>query len=200
MTKIVKPLRPKRPVKRLDMAELRHLLRDRRMWTVLGVVTAPDDGGDHYEVHTNEAGKVVDITVEVVTRPVQIDLTCRLKGVGASAGVVSIPDVGDEVVVEIPDGEIDFMPSIVTVLHRAGVLEPGAQGPAPARVVICAAEVMIHDGSGGAEPLVRKSEFDGHTHGPGSFTTPSAGGGGGPVTGTSSGAAAVDGTSVLLGK
>lgn len=58
-------------------------------------------------------------------------------------------------------------------------------------------EVFIRDSGGTADRLVKKSEHDGHTHGPGSFTTPSSGGAGGPVTGVSGGAASVPGTQRL---
>lgn len=145
---------------------------------------------------------IVDILVEVEIQPSRVHVTARLSGLGSGGGVIQIPNPGDEVALLLPDGELDHMPTIVGILSRAGVLhaDTGGQGPAVNRVLIVSPEVLIHDGAGGAEPLVRKSEFDGHTHGPGSFTTPSAGGGGGPVTGTSSGAAAVDGTEVLKAK
>lgn len=45
-------------------------------------------------------------------------------------------------------------------------------------------------GDAGLEKLIKEAAADvynNHTHGPGSFTTPAAGGGGGPVTGTSAG-------------
>lgn len=58
-------------------------------------------------------------------------------------------------------------------------------------------EVYIRDAGGVADRLVKKSEHDGHTHGPGSFVTPAAGGGGGPVSGVSGGAAPVTGTARL---
>ncbi len=47
---------------------------------------------------------------------------------------------------------------------------------------------------GGSNPLVTKAEFDGHTHGPGTFSNS-----GGSVTGASSGASAVTGTAKLRG-
>ncbi len=55
-------------------------------------------------------------------------------------------------------------------------------------------KVMIDDGSG-ASALIKKSDFDGHTHGPGSYTAGTT-----AVTGTSAGAAAASGTTVLQGK
>ncbi len=50
-------------------------------------------------------------------------------------------------------------------------------------------KVLVSDGSGTLEPLVKKSEFDGHGHGPGTFTNS-----GGNVTGKSGGADSVTGT------
>ncbi len=200
--KIHKKLRPDRAVKRLDMAELRHLLRDRRVWSKLAVVTAPEDGGDHYELH-EEDGKIVDITIEVLTIPDKLDLTCRLGFIGASAGMITIPDVGDEVIVAIPDGEIDFMPAVIAMLPRSGVLDAGAQGPAPARVLIVAAEVLIHDGAGGAVPLALKSDVDAlRDYVDNDLMLPVVGGGGGTAQGpaTSAPGPSAEGTTVLLAK
>lgn len=59
------------------------------------------------------------------------------------------------------------------------------------------ARVYIDDGSGNTDRLVKKSEFDGHTHGPGGYLAPS---GGGSVTGISGGASAVTGTETLEAK
>lgn len=54
-------------------------------------------------------------------------------------------------------------------------------------------EVFIRDAGGTVDRLVKVSEYNGHTHAPGTFTT----GGGGPVTGVSGGAASVSGTQRL---
>jgi hypothetical protein len=55
-------------------------------------------------------------------------------------------------------------------------------------------EVVIHDGSGSVEPVVKRSEFNGHTHPSGTLNAP---GGGGAVTGATGGAADVAGSLVL---
>jgi phage baseplate assembly protein V len=55
-------------------------------------------------------------------------------------------------------------------------------------------EVLIRDAGGTVDALVKKGEYDGHTHPAGTLAAP---GGGGPVTGVSGGAAAVTGTQRL---
>lgn len=76
----------------------------------------------------------------------------------------------------------------VVILKTSGDIE---LQPAPGH------EVLIRDAGGTVDRLVKKGEYDGHTHGPGTFANPSAGGAGGPVTGVSGGAAAVAGTQRL---
>jgi phage baseplate assembly protein V len=125
-------------------------------------------------------------------------------------GISSVPLVGAEAVVLFPNGDRAH-PLVIAVSdrrHRPTGGDPGqvtvynhtgakiimqADGdievqPAPGR------EVFIRSDGGTAERLVKKSEFDGHTHLPGSLTAPS---GGGTVTGVSGGAAAVTGTQRL---
>lgn len=58
--------------------------------------------------------------------------------------------------------------------------------PAPGR------EVLVRSAGGTAEPLVKRSEFVGHTHGPGTLTA-----GGDPALGATAGAASVTGTTKL---
>lgn len=147
-----KPKRGGRPTKRLDLTDLRHLLRDHRQWTALGVVIKPDDGGEHWEI----VGANEDIMVEVALQPTQEVVSARL-----AAGMWVVPNVGDEVAVILPAGELDFMPVITCVL---GSSVPSSQGPQPNRIVIVRGEVLVHDGAGGAEPLVKRSEFHKHTH------------------------------------
>lgn len=128
-------------------------------------------------------------------------------------GFSSVPLAGAEHVTVFPNGDRSHpltiavadrrykptgrQPGDVTMHHYAGAqITMTKDGdievqPAPGR------QVFVRSAGGTADRLVTKSEFDGHTHGPGSFSTPSAGGGGGPVTGTSGGAAAVAGTQKL---
>jgi len=125
-------------------------------------------------------------------------------------GFSSIPLAGAEGVALFPSGDRGHplvivmsdrryrptggLPGEVTVYNNTGasmtITKDGdiVATPAPGR------NVLVTDSAGGTpERLVRKSDFDGHTHGPGTFTT----GGGGPVTGLSAGAAAATGTTVL---
>ncbi len=179
----------RRPTKRLDLSDLRKALRDRRQWVCLGVVFKPEDAASHYELVTVD-GNVVDIIVEVETIPDRLDLSCSLAG---GFGGWLIPNVGDEVWVAVPSGEVAFRPTIIACT-KAVIPNPTGQGPAPNRIVLVAGEVLVHDGTGGAEPVVRRSEFNGHSHAAGTYNAP---GGGGAVTGTSGGAAAVAGSPVL---
>lgn len=153
--------------KRLDLAPLREVLRDRRCWACLGVVTTPPGAASHYQILPG-AGGGLDVLVEVVTQPDGLDLTCRLGATGgAGAGVWQIPREGDEVLVAIPAGAVDFMPAIVAVLASGEIPD----GVAPGVIVVASDQVLIHDGSGGAEPLVTKSQYDAHTHSSGAGQT-----------------------------
>lgn len=128
-------------------------------------------------------------------------------------GLSSVPLAGAEAVVVFPGGDRSH-PLVVTVSdrrYRPTGGDPGdvtlynvVDGATGAKVILLATgdievhpapghEVLIRDEGGGVDRLVKKSEHDGHTHAPGTFTTA----GGGPVTGLSGGAAAVAGTQRL---
>ena len=145
--KLTKPYRGQRPTKRLDLSDMRELFRDRRAWCVVGRVTVPDGAAQHFEITDT------DILVDVVTQPGLHDVTCRL-----AAGMWLLPDVGEEVVIAIPEGEMAFMPTVIGILSTGIV--PSDQGPTPQRIAIVRQEVVVHDGTGGAEELVRKGEFN----------------------------------------
>lgn len=194
----------RRGTKRLDLSTLREALKDTRVWALVGVVIKPDgeEGATHWEVVTDDAGNATDIVVEVNLVPANVEVTARL----SMLGVVQVPEVGDEVLVVFPDGQLDWMPVIAARLSSGAVPYPSsaATRPKPTSILIVpppGGHVYVYDGdTGNVEPLVKRSEFNGHTHGPGTFTTPAGAGGGGPVTGASGGAANVTGTSVLLAK
>ncbi|HSR79107.1 MAG TPA: hypothetical protein VLN57_21215 [Xanthobacteraceae bacterium] len=140
--KITAPYRGRSSSKRPDLTDLRHVLSQgdaQRMWCCIALVQAPA-GEQHFEVLAD------DVHVEVVTQPSLIPLTCRL-----AAGIWRIPDVGEEVMVLIPEGRIDFMPMLIDVLSSGSV--PTTQGPALGTSVLARPSVLIHDGSGGAVPL-----------------------------------------------
>ncbi len=191
--RIDKPRRGKKAAKRFDPSDLRHLMRDHRQWCSIGVVVAPTDGSPHYRLDMDGAD-ALDVLVEIVLQPSQEPVTARL-----SAGMFMIPAIGEEVAVIVPSGETSFMPVIACILSSNIV--PTTQGPSPTRIVLVRGEVLIHDGTGGAEPLVRKSDFDGHTHPlPELVGTTTYGVIPDPVLHATGGAADVDGTSVLKAK
>ena len=174
--------------KRLDLSDLRTAVRDRRQWIALGVVFKPDDAAAHFELVTDGTGKLVDIIVEVETIPDKLDLSCSL----SEEGGWWIPPVGAEVLVALPAGEISFRPVIVAVMPIE-IDNPTGEGPAVGRRVYVADAFLIHDGNGGTEPLVRKSEFEAHVHPPGG----SMQAGGDAVTGDTGTPDAITGTPVL---
>lgn len=139
--RITAPYRGRSSSKRLDLTDMKRALGvdGIKLWCAIAIVQAPQ-GEQHFEVLTD------DVHVEVVTQPSLIPLTCRL-----AAGIWRIPDPGEEVVVLIPEGEIAFMPILVDVLSSGSV--PTTQGPALDTAVIARPHVLIHDGSGGANPL-----------------------------------------------
>ena len=149
------PKRGRKAAKRLDLTDLRHILRDTRVWAAIGVATAPEDGSQHWRIETDDAGGQVDILVNVVTQPGGVPLQARL-----AAGVWVVPALGEEVAVLVPDGRFDFMPTIVALLSSNTVPD----GTDPTTIVIARGKVLIHDGAGGAAPLPTLSEFNNHTH------------------------------------
>lgn len=158
--KITKPMRGNRGSKRLDLTDMREAFRDRRTWCSIGIVTDPRDGA-HFEVV--EDGHR-DVVVEVVLQPSLMPVTCRL-----AAAVWIVPNIGDEVVVLIPEGDPAFMPCIIALLSSNSV--PTTQGPALNTISIVRDQVLVHDGAGGAVALALKSDvdnlanhYDGHTH------------------------------------
>ncbi len=124
---------------------MRHVLRDSRMWFAIGLVVRDEDGADPVEVNGT------DVLVEVVLQPSLTPVTCRLP-----ARVWAPPDEGDEVMVGLPEGALDFMPVIVGVLSSGHV--PAVQGPQAGRIVLERNEVFVHDGNGGAVSLALKQD------------------------------------------
>lgn len=202
--RISKPRRGRKANRRLDMTEIRSLVADQRTWCAVAIVTAPDDGSKWWRIVNNREGAPADIVVDVITQPDLIPLTCRLGGFSGRHGVLEVPAVGDEVIVGVPAGQIDFMPTILGhVSNSIGAM--GGQGAAEARTVIVNAQVLVHDGEGGAVSLALKSdvqqvrdELTAHTHLFGELTCT-----GGTVAGSVAPGPSVTapvGTSILLGK
>jgi len=135
----------------------------------------------------------------------------EVKAVAADGSTVDLaptvphvkPIAGVEVRVGIPGAVAVVEPGAMMKLGWVGgdpsqpYAEPSwRQGATVVKLVLNAQHVYIGD-EGAADKLVRKSDYDNHTHGPGTFATPAAGGGGGAVSGVSGGAAPATGTSVL---
>lgn len=191
MVRIVKPMRGQRASKRLDLTDMRETFRDRRTWCSVGLVADPGDGA-HFEV---TADGHEDVVVEVVLQPSLVPVTCRL-----AAAVWIVPNIGDEVVVLIPEGDPAFMPCIIALLSSNSV--PTTQGPALNTISIVRNQVLIHDGAGGAVALALKSDVDNLADHYGSHTHTGVTTGGG-TSGTIPPAPPVPeavGTSVLKGK
>lgn len=201
--RITKPKRGRRAAKRLDLTDMREVFRDRRLWAAIGVVVAPSDGAGHFE----QTDEPADVLVEVVLQPSLIPVTCRLP-----AAFFCVPDVGEEVAVLIPEGAVDFMPTIVCLLSSNKL--PSAQGPDTGRIAIVRDEVVVHDGTGGAVSLALKSDVDaikdylsaqfdptsGHTHKAIFVAQPTNVVENVNPSGTGATAVALEGTSVLKGK
>lgn len=144
--RITKPKRGRRASKRLDLTDMRELFRDRRVWGAIGVVVKPN-AAEHYQAVTAPA----DVIVEVTLQPSLTPVSCRV-----GAGLWIIPEEGEEVAVLLPEGAVDFMPTIVAILSSDNV--PTAQGPTPGRIVLHRGQVYVHDGAGGAVSLALKQD------------------------------------------
>lgn len=195
----------RRGTKRLDLSTLREALKDSRVWASLGVVIKPDgeDTASHWEIVVDDAGNATDIVVEVLLTPCNVEVTARLN----MMGVIQVPEVGDEVLVVFPDGQLDWMPVVAARMSSGMVPYPSSAllhdtRPKPTSILIVpppGGHVYVYDGdTGTVEGLVKRSEYNGHTHHLDGIAV--AGGGGGTVTGNTQGAAAVTGTTVLLAK
>lgn len=156
MTRISKPKRSGVGAKRLDLTDLRELLRDRRVWSAVGRVVQPEGGALHWQIVQHE-GEDADIEIEVVIQPSQVPVTARLRG----GGWWEVPAVDDEVALLVPDGQLDFMPIVIGSLSSNRV-PSGDQAPSPTNIVIAApagGKVYVHDGSSGAKSLATADHF-----------------------------------------
>ena len=150
-----KTKRPRHSRRRLDLTAMREALADGRVHTCLGLVVARD--GAHFSIEED------DILVELDLIPNEEPVTARMGAVGGGQGlgIWFVPPVRSEVAVLVPDGELACGPVIVGVLSSGGLPSGVAEG---VTVIANSSKVLIHDGSGGAEPLITKSQYDLHTH------------------------------------
>lgn len=112
--------RGKKAAKRLDLTSLRAALEDGRQWVALGTVIDPGRGGDHWEVAT-ESGARVDVLIEVELAPMKEQITASLSNSIAGGGIWRVPEIGDQVMVVIPGGELGFMPTVVGILSNQDI-------------------------------------------------------------------------------
>jgi len=120
--------------RKLDLTAMRTALADGRVHSALGIVTT--DGASHYELVDG------DLLVDVVLVPSETLITARMAlagGGGAGQGLWWVPDVGSEVALLIPDGELEAGALIVGVLSSAGVPD----GIGPGRLLAAWPEVHI---------------------------------------------------------
>lgn len=156
--RVDRPKRGRRAAKRLDLTDMREVLRDRRVWTGLGIATVLDGNTSHWRIHSDDGTTNVDVLVDLVLQPDQTPITARLQ-----SGMWIVPNEGDECAVLIPAGRVDFMPIIVGILSNNSVPSSDEQ-PQPQRIVIVTNDCVITDGNGGTGPLVLRSEFLEHGH------------------------------------
>lgn len=147
--------RGKKATKRPDLSMVREALRDQREW-IFKAEVIEGDNGSHYEIINDE------IIVDLITLPMEMEISAVVGFPigGSGSGVFSIPPLGSEVLVAIPDGDLDFQPTIIAVQSGTGA----PSGLSESTIVIVAPEggqVLVHDGdSGETEPVVLKSEYD----------------------------------------
>jgi len=163
MSNILRTKHKRKVRKRFDLTGLNKTLEGlgftKGFCTCLGTVVADPDNAEDFDLDGE------DLTVEVELHPSGTQLTVRVGSVagGQGLGIWGVPPVGAEVLVAIPDGDLDFEPLIVS-FYSTGQM-PSDVGPL--KIVISApvgGEVYIHDGSGDVSPLVKQAAFDAHIH------------------------------------
>lgn len=111
--------------KRMDTSDLEVLIQrliGNYKWVAIAKVIVPEGEAKHWRT-VEKDGKVVDVLVDVETQPGLLDITCRL-GCDAGAlggGLWRVPPVGAEVIVCMPDGELEHNPTIVKVCSSRDV-------------------------------------------------------------------------------
>lgn len=152
--------RGRKPGKRFNPAALRELVADGRVWCKLArVVANAKSGGVQYSREEDDAGNLVDVLVEFETVPDGATCTARMSSLGGNAarGVFTLPGVGEEWMLVFPDGQLG---EAVTGMPVSGGRMPAAARQATTtNIVVCAAQVVITDATGGGElPAARKTD------------------------------------------
>lgn len=137
----------RKPTRRFDMAALREALADGKVHVSLAVVV--QDGSTHFEVVEG-----ADVLVDVELHPSGVRCSARLAG----SGIYAIPPVGAEVVVLVPDGELEAGPVIVS---RTGEAPDGLNPTTLIIVAPAGGQVLVHDGAAAdAQVLALKTDVD----------------------------------------
>lgn len=157
--------RPRHARRRLDLTAMREVLRDGKVWTFLGLVVTRD--GRHFVLEEK------DVLVELIMVPGGEPVTARMgaAGGGQGVGIWYVPPPGSEVACIVPDGELECGALIIGVLSSGGLPNGVAAG---VTVIANTDKVLIHDGQGNTDSLVKKSAFASHIHPSGTGPTGTA--------------------------
>lgn len=116
--------------KAIDMAQVKSALRDGKAWTSLGVVRQFPGESSHFEIDGD------DVLVDVELVPSNERVLCRLAAAGGG-GFWTVPAVGEEVAVLVPEGDIEADPIIL------GTFSTPPGDVAVDRIIITRGEVKI---------------------------------------------------------
>lgn len=108
----------------IEMSEIKTAARDGRVWCEIGVVAVLDNESSHYELLKNDSGSTIDVLVGVKFGHSGEQVLCRLgmtAGRQGGFGLWTIPPVGTEVLVHIPQGEYEADAVIVAMASSGGV-------------------------------------------------------------------------------
>lgn len=148
--KVTAPFRSGRGSRSVDPAAFE--MNDSRVWNAVGLVIK--SGQSHFEKTAS------DVHVHVQFQPSQQQIFCRLGcfAGGTGMGLWRIPAVGAEVMVALPMGRMDFMPTIIAQLSGGVVPEDVSDDKtvlvAPDEIDLIAPIVKIGSATG-TEPLVK---------------------------------------------
>lgn len=144
----IKRQKLRKPTKRFDMTALREALADGRVHASLALVVL--EGSSHFEVTEG-----ADVLVDVELQPSGVRTSARLGGVG----IYAIPPVGAEVIVLVPDGELEAGAVLVA---RTGEAPDGLAADTLVVVAPAGGTVLVHDGTAAeAVALATKADVQG---------------------------------------